>query len=79
MGRIGTATFLYICMADCRDVWVGRRGGFSNNCILPSLYEAERMGAGEMAQWLRALAALPTDLGSILSHRHTCRQKHQHT
>ena len=30
--------------------------------------KAVRMGTGEMAQWLRALAALPEDSGSIPQH-----------
>jgi hypothetical protein len=31
------------------------------------LIKIDRYGAGEIVQWLRALAFLPEDLGSVLS------------
>ena len=48
-------------LGSCQSAHCGRQKGFK--CLIFTS-RFELYGAGEMAQWLRALAALPEDLGS---------------
>jgi hypothetical protein len=57
----------YSVSAEAKTSWRRHWASQLPNLAFPNPYETGNVGAGQMAQWLRALTALPEVLSSIPS------------